>query len=70
MTKDKDGNYVFKEGKEYRMKALVNPVWMPNATSKCTATQPYAGVADAMGQFRNGDDVRWWVASADFEEVK
>ena len=66
MSKDKDGNFIFKEGKEYRMKIFVNPVWVPNSTSICTAVK-----SDGKeGQFKNGDDIRWWYATDQFEEVK
>lgn len=69
MTKDKSGNFIFQKGKEYRMKAFVNPVWRPGTTSRCAETKDFEDVPNKQGLFTNGDDTRWWVANDQFEEA-
>ena len=69
MTKDKAGNFIFKEGKEYKMKAAISPVWLPGETSICQGVSDFEDVLARKGLFCNGNDTRWWVASDQFEEV-
>jgi hypothetical protein len=65
MTKNKSGACIFVKGGEYKIKTWVNPVWPPNQTSKCLDVENDG----KRGLFQNGDDVRWWVANDQFEEV-
>jgi len=65
MQKDKEGNFIFKAGREYRMKKFVNPVWTVGSTSTCIEVREDG----RQGLFRNGDDERWWYATDQFEEV-
>jgi len=73
MTKDKAGNYVFVAGKKYRMLENINPVWPKDRASECLEVQSgltlegEEPVIGARGLFTNGDDTRWWNASAQFE---
>lgn len=73
MTKDKEGNPIFKVGKSYKMREFVNPVWVPGTASECTETKDRVEgekvVANGMGLFTLGDDTRWWAATNQFDEV-
>ena len=78
MTKDKDGNYVFIKGKEYRPRVWVNPVWPIGQTLKCADTEEYVfgmedgtevKVKNGKGIFTSGNDTRSYVATNQFEEA-
>jgi hypothetical protein len=78
MTKDKEGNFVFRKGETYRITQFVNPVWLVDHRATCLETRPETygkedgtvmEIPDRQGLFTVGDDTRWWFASSQFEKA-
>lgn len=74
MTRDDKGRPVFIKGRRYAAVSFFSALWPPGVERECLDTADFIGadstIRNGKGYFRNGDDIRWWVATDQFTVVK